>query len=150
MIGKSDILKNSQRSKMPAINKVILVGNLCQDPEKRSTPQGHSVVSVSLATNESYKGKDGSKQQSTEYHKLVFWNQVADIVSTYCKKGSLIYVEGKLQTRKWTDKDNIEKYTTEIVVSQMQMLDSKPSGNQSQQQSNQGNQYDPYQTPPQR
>lgn len=128
---------------MPAINKVILLGNLCQDPEKRQTPQGHSVVSVSLATNESYKDKQGNKQQSTEYHKLVFWNQVADIVSNYCKKGSLIYVEGKLQTRKWQNQEGKDQYTTEVVVSQMQMLDSKQqSGGQQNQQ------YDPYQTPP--
>ena len=110
---------------MPAVNKVILLGNLTQDPGKRQSTGGHSVVAVSLATNENYKDKQGNKQQSTEYHRLVFWNQLADIVDSYCRKGSLIYVEGKLQTRKWKDKDGQERYTTEIVVNQMQMLGGK-------------------------
>ena len=117
---------------MGNLNKVLLIGNLCQDPEKRTTSSGNEVVSVSLATNETYKDKQGNKQQSTEYHRLVFWNQLAGIVAQYCKKGSSLYVEGQLQTRKWQDKDGKDMYTTEVNVRQMQMLDSKSQGQQGQ------------------
>ncbi|ATC93200.1 single-stranded DNA-binding protein [Pseudoalteromonas tunicata] len=109
------------------VNKVILVGNLGQDPEVRYMPNGSAVANVSLATAESYKDKNtGQMVDKTEWHRVVFFGKLAEIVGEYVRKGSQIYVEGKLQTRKWTDKDGQEKYTTEIVVDgftgQMQML----------------------------
>jgi len=110
------------------VNKVILVGHLGQDPELRNTPSGDAVATASLATTESWKGKDGQKQERTEWHRLVFWRKLAEVVGEYLHKGSLIYVEGKLQTRKWQAQDGSDRYSTEIVVSEMQMLDSKGSG----------------------
>jgi len=110
---------------MGYLNKVMLIGRLGQDPEKRVTPNGASVINISMATTENWKDQSGDKQEKTEWHKLVFWNKLADIVEQYCKKGSQIYVEGSLQTRAWENKDNVKMYTTEIVVRQMQMLDSK-------------------------
>ncbi|WP_100913566.1 single-stranded DNA-binding protein [Pseudoalteromonas spongiae] len=109
------------------INKVILVGNLGQDPEIRYTPNGNAVASVSLATSDSYKDKNtGQLVDKTEWHRVVFFGKVAEVVGGYCRKGSQIYVEGKLQTRKWQDQQGQDKYTTEIVVDgftgQMQML----------------------------
>lgn len=134
---------------MPALNKVQIIGNLCQDPEKRITPNGNAVVSVSLATNETYKDKQGQKQQSTEYHRLVFWGRQAEIVEQYCRKGSLLYIDGKLQTRKWQNKDGADQYTTEIQVRELQMLDSKKQDSQQGQYNKpQQQQNDPYQTPP--
>lgn len=132
---------------MGYLNKVMLIGRLGQDPEKRVTPTGHSVINVSLATTEYYKDKSGSKQERTEWHRLVFWNRTAEIVEQYCRKGSQIYIEGSLQTRDWQDKDGNKRYTTEIVVRAMQLLDSKQGGGyQNNQQSYQ--QSDPYSTPP--
>lgn len=107
------------------LNYVALIGNLCADPEQRVTASGKNVTSVSLATNETYTDQGGQKQTSTEYHRLVFWNKLSEIVSKYCTKGSSIWISGKLQTRKWTDSNGVEKYTTEIVCREMQMLDSK-------------------------
>lgn len=115
---------------MASLNKVLLIGRLGQDPEMKSTPGGASVVSVSLATSENFKDKSGQRQDKTEWHKLVFWNRTAEIVSQYCRKGSQLYVEGTLQTREWQDKDGNKKYTTEIVVRNMQMLDSKGQAQQ--------------------
>ncbi|MBE0364893.1 single-strand DNA-binding protein [Pseudoalteromonas ulvae UL12] len=118
------------------VNKVILVGNLGQDPEVRYMPNGNAVANVSLATAESYKDKNtGQMVDKTEWHRVVFFGKLAEIVGEYVRKGSQIYVEGKLQTRKWTDKDGQEKYTTEIVVDgftgQMQMLGGRNDGAQS-------------------
>tara|TARA_R110002073_G_scaffold133936_2_gene281433 strand:+ start:1122 stop:1694 length:573 start_codon:yes stop_codon:yes gene_type:complete len=119
------------------VNKVILIGNLGQDPEVKFMPNGNAVANISLATSDSYKDKNtGQMVDKTEWHRVVFFQKLAEIVGEYCRKGSKIYIEGKLQTRKWTDQQGVEKYTTEIVVDgftgQMQMLDSKEGGSQSQ------------------
>jgi len=108
------------------INKVILIGNLGQDPDVRYMPNGNAVANVTLATSESWKDKNtGETQEKTEWHRVVFFRRLGEIVGEYCKKGSKIYVEGRLQTRKWQDKDGKDRYTTEIVADQMQMLDSR-------------------------
>ena len=107
------------------VNKVILVGSVGQDPEVRHMPNGNAVSNLSIATSETWKDKtSGEQQEKTEWHRLVFFNRLAEIVEQYVKKGSKIYVEGKLQTRSW-EKDGVKQYTTEIVVSEMQMLDSR-------------------------
>ena len=112
------------------INKVILVGNCGQDPEVRHMPSGGAVANITIATSESWKDKKtGNQQERTEWHRVVFFNRLAEIVEQYVKKGSKLYVEGSIRTRKWQDQDGQDRYTTEIVGSEMQMLDSKtPSG----------------------
>ena len=110
------------------INKVILIGNLGSDPEVRYTPDGVPVANFSLATNESWNDKDGQRQERTEWHRLVLWRRQAEVAQQYLKKGSKIYVEGKLQTRSWDDQSGQKRYTTEIVVNDMQMLDSRGEG----------------------
>lgn len=106
------------------VNKVILLGNLGQDPEVRYTQSGDAVASFSLATSETWKDKNtGEQQEKTEWHKCVAWRRLGEIVGEYLKKGSKVYVEGKLQTRKWQDQQGQDRYTTEIVVSELQMLD---------------------------
>jgi single-strand DNA-binding protein len=112
---------------MRGVNKVILAGALGADPVMRYTPAGVAVGNVSLATSESWKDKDGNKQEQTEWHKVVFFNRLAEIAGEYLKKGSKVYIEGKLKTRKW-EKDGVNHYTTEIVASEMQMLDGKSDG----------------------
>ena len=108
------------------INKVILIGNLGADPEVRYTPNNNPVVTVSVATSTGWKDKQtGENQERTEWHRVVFFNRLAEIVSEYLKKGSKVYLEGSLRTRKWTDKNNVEKYTTEIIANEMQMLDGR-------------------------
>ena len=108
------------------INKVILVGNLGKDPEVRYMPNGQAVANVTIATSESWKDKNtGEQQEKTEWHRVVFFRRLAEIVGEYLKKGSKIYVEGKLQTRKWQDNQGQDRYTTEIIANEMQMLDSK-------------------------
>ena len=108
------------------VNKVILVGNLGRDPEVRYSPNGQAVANVTLATSESWKDKtSGEKQEKTEWHRVVFFGRLAEIAGEYLKKGAQIYVEGRLQTRKWTDKDGHDRYTTEIVANDMQMLGSR-------------------------
>ncbi len=108
------------------VNKVILVGNLGRDPEVRYSPNGQAVANVTLATSESWKDKtSGEKQERTEWHRIVFFGRLAEIAGEYLKKGAQIYVEGRLQTRKWQDKDGHERYTTEIVANDMQMLGSR-------------------------
>ena len=111
------------------INKVIIVGNCGQDPETRYMPSGGAVTNLSLATSESWKDKNtGQQQERTEWHRVVFFNRLAEIAGEYVKRGSKIYVEGSLRTRKWQDKDSgQDRYTTEIVANEMQMLDSKGS-----------------------
>ena len=111
------------------INKVIILGNCGQDPETRYTPSGGAVTNLSLATSESWKDKNtGQQQERTEWHRVVFFNRLAEIAGEYVKRGSKIYVEGSLRTRKWQDKDSgQDRYTTEIVANEMQMLDSKGS-----------------------
>ena len=111
------------------VNKVILIGNLGSDPEVRYTPDGVPVANFSLATSESWNDRNtGERQERTEWHRLVLWRKLAEIASQYLKKGSRIYVEGKLQTRSWDDQSGQKRYTTEVVVNDMQMLDSRGEG----------------------
>jgi len=111
------------------INKVILIGNLGNDPETRYMPSGGAVTNVSLATSESWKDKQtGQPQERTEWHRVVFFNRLAEIAGEYLRKGSKVYVEGSLRTRKWQDQSGQDKYTTEIVASEMQMLDGRGGG----------------------
>ena len=110
------------------VNKVILIGILGRDPEIRHMPNGNAVANVTIATSESWKDKNsGETQERTEWHRVVFFRRLAEVVGEWVKKGSKIYVEGRLQTRKWQDKNGQDRYTTEIVADQMQMLDSKQS-----------------------
>lgn len=112
---------------MAGVNKVILVGNLGADPEIRYTPGGMAVVTFKLATSETWV-KDGKKESKTEWHKVVAFNKLAEICGQYLSKGKQVYIEGKIQTRNWDDKDGNKKYTTEIVANSMQMLGSKGEG----------------------
>ncbi|MES2625503.1 MAG: single-stranded DNA-binding protein [Pseudomonadota bacterium] len=110
------------------VNKVILVGNVGQDPETRYMPNGGAVTNVTIATSETWKDKNtGEQQERTEWHRVVFYQKLAEIVAEYVKKGSKIYVEGSLRTRSW-EQEGVKKYTTEIIADQMQMLDGKGSG----------------------
>ena len=110
------------------INKVILIGNLGNDPDVRYTSGGSPIANVSLATSDSWRDKEtGDLQERTEWHRIVFFSRLAEIVSEYLRKGSKIYVEGRLQTRKWQDRDGNDRYTTEIVANEMQMLDGRSS-----------------------
>jgi len=108
-----------------SINKVILIGNLGQDPELRYTSSGVAVVSFSMATSESWKDQDGNVQEKTQWHKLVAWRKLAEIIGEYLKKGSKVYIEGRIQYRSYDDKNGMKRDITEIVVDQMLMLDSK-------------------------
>lgn len=112
------------------INKVILIGNLGNDPEIRYMPSGGAVANISLATSESWKDKQtGETHDRTEWHRVVFFNRLAEIAGEYLRKGSKIYIEGSLRTRKWQDKNGQDRYTTEIVGNEMQMLDSRGGSN---------------------
>ena len=111
------------------VNKVILVGNLGKDPEIRYTPSGAAMANITLATSDSWKDKQtGEQQERTEWHRIVFFSRLAEIVGEYLKKGSQIYVEGRIQTRKWQDQSGQDRYTTEVVGNEMQMLGSKGGG----------------------
>lgn len=111
------------------INKVILIGNLGRDPEVRYMPSGGAVANVALATSSSWRDKQsGEQNERTEWHNVVFFNRLAEIAGEYLKKGSKVYVEGSLRTRKWQDKNGNDRYTTEIVANEMQMLDSRGGG----------------------
>jgi single-strand DNA-binding protein len=113
---------------MASINKVILVGNLGRDPEVRYTANNDAITNISVATTDSYKDKNtGEKKETTEWHRVVFFNRLAEIAGEYLKKGSSVYIEGRLRTRKWTDNAGVEKYTTEIIGDQMQMLGGRAS-----------------------
>ncbi|ALU91057.1 MULTISPECIES: single-stranded DNA-binding protein [Herbaspirillum] len=108
---------------MASVNKVIIVGNLGRDPETRYMPNGEAVTNIAVATTESWKDKNtGEKKELTEWHRITFYRKLAEIAGQYLKKGSQIYVEGRLQTRKWQDKEGVERYTTEIIADTMQML----------------------------
>lgn len=108
------------------INKVIVLGNLGNDPETRYMPNGNAVTNISIATSESWKDKQsGQDQERTEWHRVVFFNKLAEIAGEYLKKGSKVYIEGQLRTNKWQDQDGNDRYTTEIVANEMQMLDSR-------------------------
>ena len=110
------------------INKVIVVGNLGADPDTRFMPSGNAVTNISVATSESWNDKEtGERQEKTEWHRVVFFGRLAEIASEYLKKGSQVYIEGKLQTRKWEDKEGKERWTTEIIANQMQMLGERMS-----------------------
>lgn len=112
------------------VNKVILIGNLGNDPEVRYTPNGNAVANISLATSETWRDKQsGDLQERTEWHRVVFFNRLAEIVGEYLHKGSKIYAEGTLRTRKWQDKTGVERFTTEIIASEMHILDSKNAAN---------------------
>ena len=111
---------------MASVNKVIIVGNLGRDPEMRTFPDGGSICNVAIATSRQWKDKtSGEKQEETEWHRVVFRDRLAEIAGEYLKKGRSVYVEGRLKTRKWTDKDGVEKFTTEIVATDMQLLGSR-------------------------
>ena len=125
---------------MAGVNKVILVGNLGKDPEVRYTPDGKAITNITLATSDSWKDKNtGQRQERTEWHRVVFFGGVANVAGEYLKKGSKVYIEGKLQTRKWQDQSGQDRYTTEVVVDgfggTMQMLDSRSGGSESFDQS---------------
>jgi single-strand DNA-binding protein len=111
---------------MASVNKVIIVGNLGRDPEVRYTPDGASITNVTIATTDTWKDKaTGEKKEATEWHRVVFFGKLAEIAGQYLKKGRQVYVEGALRTRKWTDKEGQERYTTEIVANEMKMLGSR-------------------------
>ncbi len=111
------------------INKVILIGNLGQDPEVKYMPNGGAVANVTVATSDSWKDKTtGEQQERTEWHRVVFFRRLAEIAGEYLKKGSKVYIEGRLQTRKWQDQQGNDRYTTEIIANDMQMLDSRGGG----------------------
>ena len=114
---------------MASVNKVILVGNLGRDPETRFSPDGAAICNISLATTSQWKDKNsGERKEETEWHRVVFYNRLAEIAGEYLKKGRSIYVEGRLKTRKWQDKEGQDRWTTEIVADQMQMLGSREEG----------------------
>ena len=116
---------------MASVNKVILVGNLGRDPETRYMPGGDAVTNCTIATTDTWKDKtSGEKKEATEWHRIVFYRKLAEIAGQYLKKGSQVYIEGSLKTRKWTDKEGVEKYTTEIIADTMQMLGSRQGSGQ--------------------
>jgi len=110
---------------MASVNKVILVGNLGRDPEVRYLPSGDPVANITIATSSKYKGKDGNMVEETEWHRVTFFGKLAEIVGQYLKKGRSVYVEGRIKTRKYTDKDGVEKYATDIIANEMQMLGNR-------------------------
>ncbi|MBN7819280.1 single-stranded DNA-binding protein [Bowmanella yangjiangensis] len=125
------------------VNKVILVGNLGQDPEVRYMPNGNAVANLTLATSESWKDQSGQIQERTEWHRITMYRRLAEVAGEYLRKGSQVYIEGKLQTRKWQDQSGQDRYTTEIIADQMQMLGSRAGGQEG------GGQYQPRQSQPQ-
>lgn len=112
---------------MASVNRVILIGNLGQDPTTRYLPNGDAVTNITVATTETWKDKNGEKQEKTEWHRVTLYRKLAEIAGEYLKKGSQVYLEGRLETRKWTDKAGVERYTTEIIASDMKMLGGKPT-----------------------
>jgi len=110
------------------LNRITLIGNVVRDPEMRTTPSGQNVVSLSVATNLVWKDKDGQKQQKTEFHNIVAWRKLAEIINQYVKKGSKIYIEGRLETRSWDDQNGIKRYRTEMIADNMIMLDRAGGG----------------------
>ncbi len=114
------------------VNKVILVGTLGKDPEVRYSQAGAALTSVSVATNESWKDKNGEKQERTEWHRVKFFGRLAEIAGEYLKKGGQVYIEGSLRTEKYTDKQGVEKYSTDIIANEMQMLGGMPGGDRAE------------------
>jgi single-strand DNA-binding protein len=115
---------------MASVNKVTLIGNLGRDPEVRYLPDGGAITNISVATTDVWKDKSGDKQERTEWHRVAFFGRLAEIAGEYLKKGSQVYIEGRLQTRKWQDKEGKERYTTEIVANEMKMLGSRGGGSE--------------------
>jgi len=113
---------------MASVNKVILVGNLGKDPETRYLPSGDAVTNISVATTDTWKDKSGEKQEHTEWHRVAFFGKTAEIAGEYLKKGSPVYVEGRIRTRKWQDKEGQDRYSTEIVADRMQLLGGRGGG----------------------
>ena len=114
---------------MASVNKVIVLGNLGKDPEVRYMPSGSAICSVTIATSRQWKDKtSGERQEETEWHRVTFFDRMAEVAGEYLKKGKSVYVEGRLKTRKWTDKDGVEKYTTEIIAQEMTMLGAREGG----------------------
>lgn len=114
---------------MASVNKAILIGNLGKDPETRYMSNGDAVTNITVATTDTWKDKNGEKQEKTEWHRVTFYRKLAEIADEYLKKGQSVYIEGRLETRKWDDKNGIERYTTEIIANEMKMLGSKNSCN---------------------
>ncbi len=114
------------------LNKITIIGRLGADPDVRYTQNNTAVANISVATSERYKDKSGEQQEKTEWHRVVAWNRLAEICQKYLKKGSLVYFEGKSESREWEDKDGAKRYTTEIIAREMKMLDSKSTGEQKQ------------------
>ncbi|ALQ50186.1 single-stranded DNA-binding protein [Nitrosomonas ureae] len=110
---------------MASVNKVILIGNLGKDPETRYMSSGDAVTNITLATTDTWKDKNGEKQERTEWHRVTFYRKLAEIAGEYLKKGRSVYIEGRLETRKWTDKSGVERYTTDIIASDMKMLGNR-------------------------
>ena len=136
---------------MAGINKVIIVGNLGKDPELRHTPQGQAVCNFSIATSESWNDKAGQKQERTEWHRVVVWGKLGELCSKYLQKGRQVYVEGKLQTRAWDDKDGQKRYTTEVVANTVQFLGSAAGASASRSNNDfagGGTSADPFGAPP--
>ena len=114
-----------------SLNRVMLIGRLGADPELRMTPNGAAVTNFNLATNEAYKDKEGQQVETTDWHRIVTWNRLAEFANNYLKKGSLVYVEGRLKTRSYDDKEGVKKYITEVVVNEITMLGGKSSSSDS-------------------
>jgi len=117
---------------MTGVNKVILLGRLGRDPEVRYTPSGTAVANFSIATSEQWNNKDGEKQERTEWHKIVAWKRLGEICGEYLHKGSQVYIEGRIQTKSWEDRDGNKRYTTEVIAQNMQMLGSADKGGRAQ------------------
>jgi len=113
---------------MSSLNKAMIIGRLGNDPDMRYLPSGEAVANLSIATSETWKDKDGNKKESTEWHRVSFFGKIAEVCGQYLKKGGLVYVEGKIQTRKWQDKEGQDRYTTEIRGERMQMLSGRADG----------------------
>ena len=124
---------------MRSINKVILIGNLTRDPELRKTKEGTSVVSFGLATNRNWTEESGEKREETDFHRIVAWGKLAELCDKFLKKGRKVYVEGRLQSHKWTDNEGMQKAVTEIIIDDMVMLDSKPQESQKEEAVEQSN-----------
>lgn len=121
---------------MPSVNKVIIIGHLGKDPDTRYLPNGDPVCNISVATSESWKDKTGEKQEKTEWHNVVMYRKLAEIAGQYLTKGALVYIEGRIQTRKWQDKEGRDRYTTELISDRMQMLGSASVGAPREQRGN--------------
>lgn len=129
---------------MSSVNKVILIGNCAKDPDTRYMSNGEAVTNLTIATSERWKDKNGEKQEKTEWHRVTFYRKLAEIAGEYLKKGSQVYIEGRMETKKWTDKSGVEKYTTEIIANEMVMLGGKSADpSHSQHQKEKANGYMP-------